>query len=258
MHAQLQDDLTKIVAWSKRWQLKIATEKCCALYLGYGNPKHSYRMSDFIIEESVNPVKDLGVFMSSKLEFTFHYNDITRRAYSRAMLISKSFASKNKLNMSRAFTVYVRPLLEYCSTVWNPYRKAHVSMIENVQRKFTRKVLGFRKIPYVERLGSLGLFSLELRRLQNDLCMMFQILSGKSVLEKADFFIPCENSTRAQNSMKCELTPFRLDIRGHDLSNRWICIWNNLSDDIIKSPNVSVFRRKLKKIDLKGYLLGGV
>ncbi|ESO00138.1 hypothetical protein HELRODRAFT_184364, partial [Helobdella robusta] len=52
-------------------------------------------------------------------------------ASSRACLIVKCFTSKNKDLLVKAFCSYVRPLLEYCSPLWNPHYKYQITKIEN-------------------------------------------------------------------------------------------------------------------------------
>ena len=69
---------------------------------------------------SVSVVKDLGVFIDDA-NFSNHIHHIVTRASSRANLIHKYFLSKDISTLTRAFIVYVRPLLEYASVVWSPY-----------------------------------------------------------------------------------------------------------------------------------------
>ena len=93
----------------------IFNEKCSVLYIGRNNPEHEYRLSQVLSESDT--VRDLGVYMSSKLEN--HYHSMTKKAYTRSFMISKSFTSKSKKNMTRAFNVYVINLigiLNYCGT----------------------------------------------------------------------------------------------------------------------------------------------
>ena len=68
--------------------------------------------------------------------------------------------------MVRAYKVYVRPILEYCSPVWSPYLLHEVDEIERVQRYFTRRLQGLKSFSYTDRLFLLDLESLELRRLK--------------------------------------------------------------------------------------------
>jgi len=69
---------------------------------------------------NVNVVKDLGILVDSRLIFECHINKIVARASARVNLITNVFFSKDTANMTRLFTAYMRPLLEYASCVWSP------------------------------------------------------------------------------------------------------------------------------------------
>jgi len=45
---------------------------------------------------------------------------IVHKAMTRACLILKCFLSPDRELLFKAYCVYVRPLLEYCSAVWSP------------------------------------------------------------------------------------------------------------------------------------------
>ena len=68
-----------------------------------------------------------------------------------------------------AFKIYVRPILEYCSVVWNPCTVKDIITLESVQRQFTRRLPGMNAATYPQRLAKLELESLELRRIRADL-----------------------------------------------------------------------------------------
>ena len=76
-------------------------------------------------------------------------------------MILKSFQSREKVLLFRAFLVYVRPILEYCSNVWSSYRLTDIQKIESVQRQFTKRLRGLKCIPYPDRLKILNAESLE-------------------------------------------------------------------------------------------------
>ena len=73
----------------------------------------------------------------------------------------------------RAYTTYVRPLLEYCTVVWSPSLKCDIHSIEKVQRNFTKRLSGCNSLTYTERRNKLNLTTLELRRLYYDLVMCY-------------------------------------------------------------------------------------
>jgi len=52
--------------------------------------------------------------------FHSHINKMVARAFIRSNLIHKCFVSRDVATLMRAFTVYVRPILEYASCVWSP------------------------------------------------------------------------------------------------------------------------------------------
>jgi len=79
----------------------------------------------------VSIVKDLGVSVDNLLKFNSHICQITARASARANLIHKCFVSKDISTMTRAFVVYVRPLLEYASCVWSPYTLQNDSLSDS-------------------------------------------------------------------------------------------------------------------------------
>ena len=80
---------------------------------------------------------------------------------------------KTKLTMVPLFKSLVRPVLEYGNVVWNTCLKKHTGSVENVQRRFTKKIIGFADMDYEKRLQALHLPSLEYRRLRGDLIELF-------------------------------------------------------------------------------------
>jgi len=80
----------------------------------------------------VDEVKDLGVFANSNLTFHSHIDKIIARSFIRSNLIIKCFVSLDVSTLMRAFTVYVRPILEYASCVWSPYQMGQIKQIESV------------------------------------------------------------------------------------------------------------------------------
>jgi hypothetical protein len=87
-------------------------------------------------------------------------------ALMRACLITCSSCSKDSSVLTKAFITYayVRPILEYCSSVWSPIYStvANISEVEAVQRNFTKFISGLSDCGYSERL-----YNLTLRKARN-------------------------------------------------------------------------------------------
>jgi len=93
--------------------------------------------------EPAGEVKDLGVLIDSSLKFNSHIESIVAKAHLRASLIHKCFVSKHPALLTRAFKVYVRPIVEYASCVWSPHYGYAIDKVESVQRRFTKRLPGF-------------------------------------------------------------------------------------------------------------------
>ena len=72
----------------------------------------------------------------------------------------------------------VRPHLEYASPVWNPSTHKQVKVIEDVE-KFAMKVVTRRwDAGYQELLNMVNIPSIESRRLQSCMCILYKIVHG--------------------------------------------------------------------------------
>jgi hypothetical protein len=197
----------------------------------------------------VNEVKDLGVRMHPTLKFNGQIDSVVAKARSRAFLIRKCFVSRNPEVMTRAFCVYVRPLLEYASSVWSPQYSGAIDKIESVQRRFTKRLRGFNHLDYPSRLQALGLHSLEKRRLCHDLALTYKFIFGLLDVQSCEFFtIRCvSNMTTRGNPYKLAVSNCRINVRQHYFTERVAPVWNSLPPSIVNFSSLS----SLKKLYLR-------
>ena len=183
----LQQDVNAVYHWMQDSQLSLALNKCEILHLGFSNPCRSLDIAGNEFQ-TVKVVKDLGIYISDDLKFSYHIDKIVSTAYSRIQCIFRTFSTNRPSFLCKMFCVYVRPLLEYNTAVWNPYLHKDVQKVESVQRFFTKRIPGLAHISYLNRLSRLGLETLELRRLKFDLLEVFKIVNGIVDLNFDDFF----------------------------------------------------------------------
>ena len=171
-----QQSINHIATWAQVWQLNLATKKCQHLHVSLSR---SMDLHQFVLQNNALPTclscRDLGIVIDSRLTFSLHINSIVARGHLRASQILRCFISRDPFILIKAFITYVRPLLEYCSSVWSPCAVGNINKIESVQRRFTKKLKGLSSMSYDERLNILGLERLELRRLQFDLIMCYKV-----------------------------------------------------------------------------------
>ena len=110
--------------------------------------------------------KDLGVWITSSLSFTHHHALAAKKGFTVLNMIRRTFPRINRDDFQQLYATYVRPLLEYASSVVHSGLQMDVNSLERVQRAATRSVSGLQQYPYEERLLLLNLYPLGIRRLQ--------------------------------------------------------------------------------------------
>ena len=120
----------------------------------------------------------LGIIIDSHLSFDSHISKTVAWAFTRANLIHKCFTSRDAATLWHAFVVYVRPLLEYATCVWSPYRLGQIKHVESFQHHFTKRLPEYDSLDYRSRLTCLHADSLELRRLRHDLIYTYKVIFG--------------------------------------------------------------------------------
>ena len=113
--------------------------------------------------------KDLGVKFDSKLAFLDHMNEKVNKAYSILGIIKRNFIYLDKESFVLLYKTMVRPHLEYANSVWCPYKKGDIELVEKVQKRATKLVISLKHLPYMERLKRLNLPTLKYRRLRGDM-----------------------------------------------------------------------------------------
>ena len=121
-----------------------------------------------------------------------------------------------------------------------------------MQRRFTKKLSGYRHLSYDTRLHLLGAESQELRRLKLDLIMMYKILHG---LLAVDTLFNVRLDDRTRGDFKILKPHCNVNSRAHSFACRRLNCWNSLPNDVRNASSVFVFKRLLSKCDFTCQLL---
>ena len=78
--------------------------------------------------------------MSNDLDWSHHINSIITRANKTIGLLRLNLKSCSPYIKNITYKTLVRPQLEYCSPIWDPYEKGHILLLEKVQRRAARFV----------------------------------------------------------------------------------------------------------------------
>ena len=150
---QLKSALDKVAQWSHIWQLQLAPEKCQFFSIAGRRKKRTNR--EYSINgqtlQQVDRVRDLEIMLDPSLKFASHIDTITHRAAAVSWTIRASFSSRDQDVLKLAFCTYVRPILEYCSPVWNPHHKHLIDRVEKIQKRFIKSVISLAQQNVTQR-----------------------------------------------------------------------------------------------------------
>jgi hypothetical protein len=202
----------------------------------------------------MDSVTDLGVEIDSNLSYQTHISNIVSKATQRVGILFRGFVTRDLNFMRKAYVSYIRPILEYNSIIWNPQSKQFTSLIEKVQRRFTKRIPSLRDFSYSERLAMINLEPLEVRRLRFDLINYYKILNNQSPIEASEhfnYYYPAASSRTA--SPKLLKAAKGNNSVMHSFFNRAIDCWNSLPHDLKYCSNIMLFKKRLSSIDLTQY-----
>ena len=144
----LQADLDNVSEWSNRWCLTFNTSICKRMYIGKDNPKFEYTMttenSNIVLAETVQE-KDLGVWISNNFKWEKQVVAATQQAMVVLSSVKRAFIHFDRETFNIVYNTYIRPHLEYCVQAWSPYYAKYILMLEKVQRRATKLVIGLKE-----------------------------------------------------------------------------------------------------------------
>ena len=87
----------------------------------------------------VDSANYLGVTLTKNLSMINHIGIITAEAINTRLFLQRNLVKSDKKTKLKCYFTYIRPVLEYASTVWNlDDQTTLISLLEMTQRKLIR------------------------------------------------------------------------------------------------------------------------
>jgi len=244
----IQNDINILLNTASSWGLQFSPEKC--VHLRFSRPSHvvsqqSYYHIANVPIKNVSCHRDLGVNVETNLKFHSHIRETVHKAGGVVTSLLKSTVCRTPEFMSAILVTDIRPILDFCSSLWNLGYVGDMRMIESVQRRWTRQIRGMEELSYDERLRRLNLYSVKGRLLRSDLILCYKIFHDLSVIKPTDLFVMAPSVGTRGHKYKVRVPQTSIDARRLFFSCRVVKPWNSLPSCVVESTSVEVFKRSL-------------
>ena len=182
--------------------------------------------------------------ISDDLQWDTHISNIARKGNTSLHFIYRNLKHCPNSARSTAYCSLTRPLLEYCSPVWDPHEAQHVQELERVNRRGARTVFNKtwreRDVSVSDLLNQLEWQSLERRRKDARMCMMYRVHHQLITVPHTGLHSP----VRDLRFTHLRSTHLRVQ---NSFFHTSIPEWNRLLSDTVTATSIDSFRARLTK-----------
>ncbi|KAL8609470.1 hypothetical protein ACOMHN_037992 [Nucella lapillus] len=179
----LQEDLREMQRWEEEWDMKFHPDKCSVLQIGriHNILPPNYELHGQQLKRTSSELY-LGVTIQGNGKWSKHIQNIYNKAKNTLSFLKRTLKIKVSKIKEQAYKAMVRPVLEYSSTVWDPYTAEEINQLESVQKAAARYVVGdYRRTTSITALlNRLKWPSLQKRRTAARLTMLYKIRHKKA------------------------------------------------------------------------------
>jgi hypothetical protein len=197
---------------------------------------------------TVKTAKYLGANISSDLSWNNHINITCRKANN-----TLSFLRRNTFNCSpkvkeMCYKSLVRPIIEYSSTVWDPFTRCNINKLEQVQRRAARYVFGdYRRTSSVTTmLNQLHWESLQQRRHNAKVITMYRIIHQLIAIPVEPYLVRTNICLLRGHSMEFQVPHSRILVHQASFFPSTIRLWNSLPDTVVAADTIEGFKSRLQ------------
>ena len=142
---KLNEELNTIATWLSEISLFLNKKKTkCMLFGTCPKLKNiigfNIKIQNYVIE-NVTEFSYLGIVLDKCLSWNDHIKYVISRAGKRIGMLGRIRSNLTIYCANTVYTSYIRPILDYCDTVWSCCGKGNTKLIEKLQRRAARIVM---------------------------------------------------------------------------------------------------------------------
>ena len=188
--------------------------------------------------DQVKMFKYLGVLLSHDLSWGEHVQSVCSKARKILGLLYRRFYNNAPSNsLVQLYLSLVRPHLDYASAIWPPHVKKDKIALENVQKFACRMATRSWDSSYQDLLDFVDLPSLECRRLETRLCLLYKIIYKLCYFDDGIFTPSTSLTHHALHNIVLNRPFARTKSYFYSFVPHTISLWNNLDSSFVCAPS---------------------
>ena len=173
---------------------------------------------------------------------------MTKKANNTRAFLQRNINRSPDAIKTLSHQTFIRPIVEYASTVWDPSTKKNIKSVENVQRQAAR----FAKSDYCRRssvttmLESLNWVSLASRRAEAKLVMLYRITNN--LVDVTTSGLTAAPTRNRGNTHRYLQPSTRIEAYKHSFFPSIIKSLNKCTQQLVSKQSLNSFRRLLQSM----------
>ena len=206
-------------------------------------------------EVPTNPY--LGIEFDNQLDWGTHIDKTVSKADRVLGVLKRNLWFCTREVKETAYKSLVRPILEYGSCAWAPFKKKHIKKIESVQRKAARFCTQDhrQRSSVTKMLTELDWETLEERRMKDRMIMTYKIRNDLVGIDAEQHFqttraenVPVKTRNRTKGNL-IHMYPVK-DVYKYSFIPRASREWNQLTTEAQEAESLEAFKSIIKSITL--------
>ena len=259
--AKVNSDLNVLSAWAAQWLVMFNPTKTKYIIFSkkYERPQYGNLFLENKQIEKVEHHKQLGIIFNSRLTWEEHVTEKCEDAGKRLSVIKRLPETISPYTKLHIYTSFVRPVLEYGSSLFDNLSCEQSQQLEGIQRQAAISITRAYSHTSNERLLSeLGLTSLKTRRTKAKLNLFHKIYHGqapdylKSLIPKK---VAPQNQYNLRQPQNIHLPKITKNYFLKSFIPSTIRLWNNLPSHMKEITEVETFKNHVNEYfhDMKFY-----